>query len=63
MAFFLSYSAADGAEFALRLADALEAGPPSYPVWLDQRALRLGRGLGRTDRGGATHLPWGCYSR
>lgn len=40
---FISYSSVDGREVALRLADALEAGPPSYPVWLDQRALRPGQ--------------------
>ncbi len=41
--FFLSYSALDGVEFALRLADALEAGPPHYEVWIDRRDLRPGR--------------------
>ena len=39
---FISYSSVDGRDFALRLADALEAGPPSFPVWLDQRKLRPG---------------------
>lgn len=41
--FFLSYSSVDGAGFALRLADALEAGTPSFQVWLDKRDLRPGR--------------------
>ncbi len=36
---FISYSAADGADFAQRLADALEAGPPSYSAWIFQRKL------------------------
>lgn len=40
---FLSYSAVDGADFALRLADVLEAGPPLYTVWIDKRDLRPGR--------------------
>ena len=40
--YFLSYSTADAADFALRLADALTAGPPSFPAWLDRRELRPG---------------------
>lgn len=41
--YFLSYSTVDGADLALRLADALEAGPPSYAVWLDKRNLHPGQ--------------------
>ncbi len=33
--YFVSYSRVDAAEFAVRLADRLVAGPPSYPVWID----------------------------
>ena len=33
--YFVSYSRVDAAEFAVRLADHLVAGPPSYPVWID----------------------------
>jgi TIR domain-containing protein len=40
--YFVSYSRIDGAEFALRLADELEAGPPSYSVWLDRRDMQPG---------------------
>ncbi|MGH3911812.1 MAG: toll/interleukin-1 receptor domain-containing protein, partial [Pseudonocardiaceae bacterium] len=40
--FFLSYSAVDGVEFAVSLADKLAAGTPPYPVWLDRRELRPG---------------------
>ena len=40
--YFLSYSTADAADFALRLADELTAGPPSFPAWLDRRELRPG---------------------
>jgi TIR domain-containing protein len=41
--FFISYSRQDGTDFALRLTDELEAGPPDYRVWLDQREMRRSR--------------------
>lgn len=40
--FFVSYSRVDGADFALSLADRLEAGPPSYRLWVDRRELLPG---------------------
>jgi hypothetical protein len=40
--FFISYSAVDGGDFALRLADQLDAGPPPIPTWVDKRRLRPG---------------------
>jgi tetratricopeptide (TPR) repeat protein len=40
--FFISYSSIDGADFALTLADALDAGPPPIPTWVDKRKLRPG---------------------
>lgn len=39
--YFVSYSRVD-AEFAVRLADALAAGPPSFSVWVDQRRVPPG---------------------
>jgi TIR domain/AAA domain len=39
----ISYSAVDSKEFALRLADHLAAGPPSFHVWLDKRNIRAGQ--------------------
>jgi tetratricopeptide (TPR) repeat protein len=41
--YFLSYSRADGGDFALLLANKLEAGPPSYRAWLDRREMRPGQ--------------------
>jgi hypothetical protein len=40
--FFLSYSKRDGQELARTLANRLVGTPPSVPVWLDERELRLG---------------------
>ena len=40
---FVSYSRIDGGEFALRLADELEAGPPSFAAWVDVREMQPGR--------------------
>ena len=34
---FISYSRVDAGDFAILLTNALEAGSPSYPVWLDAR--------------------------
>jgi hypothetical protein len=38
--FVISYSAVDGRDFALKLADDLAAGPPTVSVWIDKRNLR-----------------------
>ena len=38
--YFISYSSADGKDFAMRLTDRLIGGPPSYAAWLDVRELR-----------------------
>jgi hypothetical protein len=44
---FISYSPADGAELALRLAGALEDGEPRFRAWLDRRDLRPGSDFDR----------------
>src|SRR4051812_32477160 len=41
--YFVSYSRVDGADFTQRLADELEAVPPSPKVWVDTRELVPGR--------------------
>jgi tetratricopeptide (TPR) repeat protein len=40
--FFVSYSRIDAADDGPWLADTLEAGSPSFPVWIDKRDLRPG---------------------
>src|SRR4051794_24818385 len=41
--YFVSYSRADAADFAVTLADKLQAGPPPYRAWVDTRELQPGR--------------------
>ena len=40
---FISYSSADAMAFAFKLHDALEAGPPHVPAWLDRRDITPGQ--------------------
>jgi lysozyme family protein len=39
---FISYSGVDGSDFALKLCDDLQSGPPSFEAWLDKRRLQTG---------------------
>src|SRR5260370_5867770 len=39
----ISYSSADAKEFAFKIHDALEAGPPHVPAWLDRRDIMPGQ--------------------
>ena len=40
---FVCYSGVDGRNHGMRLADALIAGPPPFPVWLDKRRIQPGQ--------------------
>ncbi|MCP5102957.1 MAG: toll/interleukin-1 receptor domain-containing protein, partial [bacterium] len=40
--YFMSYSRQDAGDFVLELHDALEAGPPPIPMWIDRRDIKPG---------------------
>jgi TIR domain len=48
--YFVSYSAVDSGENALRLTNKLIAGPPSYEVWLDKQDIPPGSDWDREIR-------------
>src|SRR5215208_6860058 len=40
---FISYSSFDAGDFAVKLCDKLQAGPPKFSAWLDRREIKPGQ--------------------